>query len=900
MAPNRSGSSKQADEDKSKGSEEPRPGTSSELPTVLKEAQKLAAIIAEQQRQRSHQDDRAASKLFKRSVSPPVQKKRKYHELSEDSEGSESEEDSDSDDSDSSACEFHGFSSRDVAAAEKEAQLVVNPPLSTSQLVDSFLQKLADPEASASGRNESASAVDDPNDLMSMIQSYFNNSSPKGEVKIGPAVDSQLVHLLLPIWENGDKLALSTDKLYERIVMPANCAFITQIDLNPAVEVEAKKRSWIINRDIALKAIQRALIKSGHALSLLADRIINLLKGGARKECLNLLANALDCVALASGKISMSRKYNLRDCVDNIYQPLLKKNGTSGGLLLGTNLLQDMKDCEETEKLRQKTRPKPWKKYGGKKFHKFSRKGKSGKYHKLIYDLHISDEEDPLKGLTEIAVTQKLLEVVNLGVNLAENLVDQSLPDSNLLDDNAPGSKQSVKNSLSNNNSPKTSSVLDGSTSKVSFRLQEREALQKEVPWRQTEEELSSIFPQPSQVKNDSGYVQQEFKAEGIKRCFKKWLEITSDSNILDMVKGCGLEFSEIPTQDSLPRQIKFSEKEKIAIDLEIEKMRKKGIIEIAEHEKGEYISNLFTRPKRDSEDLRTILNLREMNQNIVYHHFKIDDLPHALTLLRPGYFMAVIDIKEGFHNISIKQKFRKYLRFIHNGELLQYTSLAMGLAPAPRYFTKLLKVPLAFLREKHGILCSAFFDDIIVVMRTLEGLKRHVKIVLELLEDLGYIINYVKSWLLGYQILKYLGMILNTCDMIVYLPQEKITAIQDLGATLLNSEQVKIRTFASFIGMCVATFPGNKYGPLHSKCLEQAKILALEESDQDFDAFTILGEKEKHEIHWWISNVHKCSKEILVSEPDKIIYTDSSKSGYGFHEPSSGRKGGAMDRTGK
>ena len=218
--------------------------------------------------------------------------------------------------------------------------------------------------------------------------------------------------------------------------------------------------------------------------------------------------------------------------------------------------------------------------------------------------------------------------------------------------------------------------------------------------------------------------------------------------------------------------------------------------------------------------------------------------------------------------------------------------------AAAPRYFTKLLKVPLAFLREKHGILCSAFFDDIIVVMRTLEGLKRHVKIVIELLEHLGYIINYVKSCLLGYQILKYLGMILNTIAMTVYLPQDKVTAIQDLGHSLLDSTEVKIRTFASFIGMCVATFPGNKYGPLHSKSLEQAKILALDGYEQDFDAFMVLGKKKKQEIEWWVSHVHSCFKEILNPEPDRIIYTDSSKSGYGFHEPSSGKKGGGSGQN--
>ena len=92
---------------------------------------------------------------------------------------------------------------------------------------------------------------------------------------------------------------------------------------------------------------------------------------------------------------------------------------------------------------------------------------------------------------------------------------------------------------------------------------------------------------------------------------------------------------------------------------------------------------------------------------------------------------------------------------------------------------------------------------------------------------------------------------------------------------------------------MCVATFSGNKYGPIHSKRLEQSKNLALVQNQNDFDQNMVLTEQDKLEIKWWLQNVHKCYKEVFIGEPDKIIYTDSSKTGYGFHEPPSGRKGG-------
>ena len=79
-----------------------------------------------------------------------------------------------------------------------------------------------------------------------------------------------------------------------------------------------------------------------------------------------------------------------------MYHPILKKKGTSDGLLLGNALLSEMKECEENEKLRAKARSKN--RYFKKKYGHFKRKGRHGGiYLQLIDDYHVSEHQDPLR-----------------------------------------------------------------------------------------------------------------------------------------------------------------------------------------------------------------------------------------------------------------------------------------------------------------------------------------------------------------------------------------------------------------------------------------------------------------------------------------------------------------------
>ena len=146
-----------------------------------------------------------------------------------------------------------------------------------------------------------------------------------------------------------------------------------------------------------------------------------------------------------------------------------------------------------------------------------------------------------------------------------------------------------------------------------------------------------------------------------------------------------------------------FSPSEREIITEEITKLLDKGVIEQIDRVQGDFISTIFVRPKKDG-TFRMILNLKQLNEFVSYYHFKMDTIQTALKLMRPGCFMASVDLKDAYYSVPIALEDRKYLKFEWHGSHFQYTCLPNGLACAPRLFTKILKPVYSHLRSLGNI----------------------------------------------------------------------------------------------------------------------------------------------------------------------------------------------------
>ena len=147
---------------------------------------------------------------------------------------------------------------------------------------------------------------------------------------------------------------------------------------------------------------------------------------------------------------------------------------------------------------------------------------------------------------------------------------------------------------------------------------------------------------------------------------------------ILD-VRGVTIDFITKPTQRFVPNLYKFNPLEIKIIYEQMACFLERGVIERATHSNGECISNIFIRPKKDG-SYRLILNLKQLNESVEYHHFKMENLRNAITLMTPNCFMASIDLKDAYYSVSVNKNHRKYLRFIWKHQLFQFTCLPNGL----------------------------------------------------------------------------------------------------------------------------------------------------------------------------------------------------------------------------
>ena len=71
--------------------------------------------------------------------------------------------------------------------------------------------------------------------------------------------------------------------------------------------------------------------------------------------------------------------------------------------------------------------------------------------------------------------------------------------------------------------------------------------------------------------------------------------------------------------------------------------------------------------------------------------------------------------------------------------------------------FTKMLKVPLAYLRKNFGINISAYLDDTLILSDTPGGTMEAAAKAAEIFQDLGYMISREKSVIVPTQRIEFL-----------------------------------------------------------------------------------------------------------------------------------------------
>ena len=135
------------------------------------------------------------------------------------------------------------------------------------------------------------------------------------------------------------------------------------------------------------------------------------------------------------------------------------------------------------------------------------------------------------------------------------------------------------------------------------------------------------------------------------------------------------------------------------ALEQQIQNFLSRDILVESHHESTEFISPFFLREKMNG-IFRMILNLKEFNRFIVYHHFKMDNIESCIHLMKALCFMASIDLSDAYFSVPVDPSYQKYLKFLWKGDCI--ISLAL---------LKNSRVPLGYLPNFLN-LCTHIYDS--------------------------------------------------------------------------------------------------------------------------------------------------------------------------------------------
>jgi hypothetical protein len=192
--------------------------------------------------------------------------------------------------------------------------------------------------------------------------------------------------------------------------------------------------------------------------------------------------------------------------------------------------------------------------------------------------------------------------------------------------------------------------------------------------------------------------INQNYPIAGRLKFFEQnWKKLTGDPEILNIIRGWEIPLLNRPTQGKF-RQYQSNRLQKELISEEVQDMLRKGAIRKTLPCKDQILSNIFLREKKEG-TYRPIVNLKQVNGSIAYQKFKMESLKDIKNLLLKGDFMVKIDLKDAYFVVPLSETSGKFVRFLWEGEIYEFLCLMFGLGPAPRIFTKLMKVPIGLLR---------------------------------------------------------------------------------------------------------------------------------------------------------------------------------------------------------
>lgn len=361
------------------------------------------------------------------------------------------------------------------------------------------------------------------------------------------------------------------------------------------------------------------------------------------------------------------------------------------------------------------------------------------------------------------------------------------------------------------------------------------------------------------------------------------WSRITQDEWVIDTIsKGYALEFlaRRPELHQPSPSSRKHNESMFALMTEEVASLVSKGAVIEVDWNTKVWLSSMFVIPKKDG-GRRPIINLSPLNRFLQKKHFKMESFSLVSEIIKKGYFLAKLDLKDAYFSIPIARESQNFLAFQWNGKLYRFRVLPFGLTSAPRVYTKVMRPVAAHLRSK-GVRLIVYLDDWLIIGETAEVVLNHVTIAVNLFEELGLKVNYEKSHMKPVTCLEFLGFVISSVSQQISISEKKCIEIISLSQDLILSPTMKCAELAHFIGVCGAASRACSFIPLYLRFLQRDLIKALK-GTADYNRIVELSGQSIGDLHWFRDSLHgRLGQSFAHHEPTITLATDASNIGWG------------------
>ena len=291
------------------------------------------------------------------------------------------------------------------------------------------------------------------------------------------------------------------------------------------------------------------------------------------------------------------------------------------------------------------------------------------------------------------------------------------------------------------------------------------------------------------------------------------------------------------------------------------------------------HFSRMFSVPRPDRSDRRPIIDLSPLNRLLKKVYFKMEDLRKVARSLSPGLWAVKIDLKDAYLHLRLALRVVKYFGFALGERIFAFLVLPFGLSPAPWLFTRVMK-PVKKALRRLGIRISAFLDDFLLLARSRQEALDHAGVAIDLLQRLGFQINWKKSVLVPQRRLEYLGVILDLEGMTFSLPPEKVEKALSLveSSTCPTLRRSELETLVGFLSFAADFVP---LGRLWLKPV-QAWVNA-HSSPLARHALVVTDSDLREALRPWADRSFlESSVPVQVGFPSRVLMTDASPVGWG------------------